>query len=814
MGKTFSNFSLASGQVAATQCRHCGSRFEPTRAEEEFCCHGCRTVFAILQDEGLSSFYHLRDQSPPLCPVPAQISTESFSYCDDPEIVRRFTRHENQIEFFIEGLNCSACLWLLERLPEICPDIQHAEVCFAKSTVIISKKPEGSFAKAAQALNRIGYRPHLIDDSEHVNRLRTKERRKDLIRIAIAAVCTGNIMIFAVSLYGGASGTLGAQFQWLTALLAAPVLTFSAWPFYKSAWNAIRGRDLNLDVPIVAALVAGILMSVWSLARGSSALYFDSLSMLVLLLLSSRTWLKALQQKHLDASHLEDSLLVGTADRLLSNGETEPVSSLSLQEGDRVLIRHDQLIPADGRVDSGEGVLNAAVMTGESAPQKTHLGDKVFAGTRCLSGKWILKVEKPATQSRLAEILREAEVSSRTKPAMARFADRVGRAFVGLVMLTALVVVAYFFSIGQTAEGFSRALALVIVTCPCVFGMAIPLSLSLAVKAAASRGLIIKDGDALERLADIRTLIFDKTGTLTTGQMTLSNLETLDNGLHSLPALFALEKDQDHPVGSAVRAALQLYSRADWTAENVKPLASGGIEGSIRGETYSVIPQNISQSEQLNPNPDAVRSRFALMHRNQIIARFDIGDEVREDAKTAVSALKENGFEIRVLSGDRAAVVERVGHILDLEPQALESEVSPEEKSARVRNRAQTSMMIGDGANDAAALAAAGVGVAVRGSMDVSLRAADIYLVRHDLTALEDLFQISRATRVAIFRNLIFSASFNLIAGYLAISGMMEPLLAAIMMPLSSLTVLASSLATGRQLSSAPREIQDAGAHR
>ncbi|RYZ77678.1 MAG: heavy metal translocating P-type ATPase [Proteobacteria bacterium] len=789
-------------------CAHCKVEFFPRNPSDRFCCHGCEQVFGLIHSQGLNAFYKLRDENPPNCPLPAQVSSENFAYFDDPEVINRFAKNNVQMEFFIEGLNCTACLWLLEKLPSLCKDVVLCEVNFAKSIVRITKTESGSFRTAAEALNRLGYRPHLIGNNEAAAELRKMEQRQDLIRIGTAAFCTGNIMLFSVSIYGGADGKLGQQFHWVIAALALPVLTFSAWPFYKSALGSLRAFSINLDVPIVAALIAGIAMSFRGIVVPTPFSYFDSLSMLVLLLLSSRIWLKSLQQRHLDSSQLEDSLLTGTVSKLDANGAVERVSALSLETGDELLIEEARLIPTDGRVSritdhSARCFVQTAALTGESYPIELKLGDSVFAGSEALSGSWVLEVSAPAAESRLAGILREASRAVESKPAVTLFADRVGRYFVGIILAFAatLCLWSYFYDPAHLADHFSHALALIIVTCPCVFGMAIPLSISLAIKAAARRGILIKNGDAIEKLNLVESVYFDKTGTLTVADLQVVSFEYLGTSLHrqaDLAALLAIETDGAvnlHPVAKCLTRYLKQERLPLASATGVRAIPTRGVEGIIENRKYSVV--NIARiASKLEP----LIMSYECYRGDSLFARFELGDSLRDEASEALNLLRSRSLDVHLLSGDQKFVVEQVSRSLNIPPSHAVSSASPELKAQIVADPTRKAVMVGDGANDSLALASATVGIAVRGSMEVSLKTADVYLLRADLRVLNDLFEIAHKTKRAINRNLIFSATFNIVAGTLAVTGHMQPLWAAVFMPLSSLTVLLSALATGRKL--------------
>lgn len=769
-----------------TTCRHCGALFTGS-SHEEFCCRGCDSVFTLLQSKGLGHYYDLQSNRDLACPIPAKVSNENYGYCDDPYFIQEMSCNSRTMSFYLEGLHCTACLWLLEKTPELLKDCTSVQVRMSDSIVEVTRKPDGSFANIAKHFDRFGYTPHVVKQgSSEALTLKDKENRRDLIRIGVAGACTGNIMILAVSLYAGADGIMASQFRWISALIAAPVLIYCAWPFYKSTFNSFRNRHLNIDVPIVAAIVSGILISFWGLFSGAETLFFDSLSTLIFLLLSSRFLLKKIQQSHLSTSNLTSHLLLSRAERRTSDGSFETVSSLALKKGDVVRYSQPSLICADGEVIEGTAVVDTATLTGESVPHNLSEGDYVYAGTRALSGSWLLKVDNPAQQSRVAGILDDVQRSVQSKPKVVQLADKAAQWFI--VIVFALAIGTFFYFIAAPVDAASRALALIIVTCPCVFGMAIPLSMSLAIKKAAESGIVIKDGNTLEKLTRISSIYFDKTGTLTYGDLEVTkSLFTAENRKH-LSAAAALEQNQVHPVGRAIVKYLGSSTSAV-SAQNVRLLSEGGITGEVNGFSYSVVP-----SELLSSVNGEIKMRYSLLFDQREVAQFELGDKVRSDAQDLFSWLKQNNFKARMLSGDRKEVALGCAREIGLNPADVIAQASPEQKSLILKSSTELCAMVGDGANDAAALASSAVGIAVTGSLDISLRAADVYLTRNKLSDIKTLFKIARQTKSVMKRNLAFSLCFNVVAGSLAITGHMTPLWAAIFMPLSSLTVLASSL--------------------
>jgi heavy metal translocating P-type ATPase len=778
-----------------TVCEHCGTTFSGT-GSERFCCAGCQFVFNLIESEGLNRFYELKQSSPPICPIPVRLSTSNYDYCDDLEFIKKNSPDGIKIRFFLSGMNCAACLWLLEKIPDFCEDADSARVDMTTSTIEIRRKPTGSFAAIAQTLNRFGYSPHPLKETETSLQFQIAERRQDVIRLGVTGALTGNIMILAVSLYGGATGPLAEQFRWLSGLLALPVLTYGAWPFYKNTFTSLRARRLNLDVPIVFAIFAGIITSVWSLLARSGDVYFDSLSMLIFLLLGSRLVLKGIQTRQMRSTSLEDEILLASVLKVTESGTQEKVSSLTLLKDDIIKIEAEGIIPVDGVVISGSGLVSAAVMTGESQPIEIRSGTIIEAGSQYIAGQWTLKVTNPPMETRLAKILRDTETSAREKSQFVHFSDQISRLFITVVFISAAALVLFFIN-SNPSEGISRALALVIVTCPCVFGIAIPLSMSLAIRGAARKGIIIKNADAIENLWKVEGLYFDKTGTLTTGQMSVLKLHFQNQ--EDLGIALGLEIGQLHPVAKALVSYLKKVQVTPRKIEEVEALRDGGVSGKVDGKLYSIKPIEAEELDALSGR--IIQSSYGLFRGLQEIATFTVGDQPRAESGQIVKWFRKENYFVKMISGDKRAVVEDCAKKIGFTFEEVQSGMSPEQKAEEIRRSPLPVAMIGDGANDAAALAAARVGIAICGSLDVSLRAADVYLTRPKINSLMDLFKIARLTKIAIYRNLFFSASFNIVSGTLAASGLMTPLWAAVLMPVSSLTVAMSSIWTGKRIS-------------
>ncbi len=794
-----------------TKCLHCGTDFFAIE-NQMFCCAGCNFVFDLIQEKGLDRFYEIKSTDSTFCPIPVKPKSINFDFLDDPNYSKSLSQNGTKIRFFLKGLNCTACIWLLESLPKFCADAHYARLNLAESTIEVVKRPEGSFSQIAQSLNQLGYSPQPLRETENSKEMQMRERRADLIRIGVAAFCTGNIMIFAVSIYGGASGILAREFNQISAMLALPVLSYCALPFFRNALKSLTALRFSLDLPIVAAILSGTTISIYNLFNAKHLVYFDSLSMLVFLLLSSRFLLKQIQIKHFNRTNIQDELLFGRIEKLNDESNFDLVSTLSLKTNDLIRINSNIMIPVDGTIESGSGLINTAVMTGESEPIQVSKNTYIEAGSRNLKGEFTIRVNRSTQNSRFAQILRDTEEFAESKSHFVHLSEKISNYFILSVLICAGLLVFGFFN-SNPAEGFSRALTLVIVTCPCVFGIAIPLSMNFAIKEAARSGMIVKSADAIEKLWNAKNIFIDKTGTLTTGEMSVlkfekrpenTNLESRD----LLNIAYTLEHDQLHPVARAISNFVEnknfgrlCFSRIE--ADSEKRLNSGGVSAKIDGQIFSLRPID-EPNRSLKGGKFQIHSYFGLFCDHNLLASFQIGDAIRPEAAELIRWAKAQDLNLQMISGDRKPIVENCAQILGLNQNEFQAEMGPEAKASLIKATPKTSIMIGDGANDAPALANAGVGIAICGSLDVSLRAADIYLTQPNLESIIKMFKISKLTKNAIYRNLMFSVIFNVVSGFLAATGEMTPLIAAVLMPVSSLSVLMSSLWTKNQMT--PKE--------
>ncbi len=862
-----------SSAAAAIACAHCGLDV-PRRLIEphdgpQFCCHGCRAVYAVIHECGLENYYRVRaiDEA---APQAARTTGRRYEEYDDAlfEELHVRTRADGLkfIELFLEGVHCNACVWLVEKLPQLSPQVREARLDLRRALLHVAWEPAaGNLSAAARVLDSLGYPPHPARDA--VTRdLRRQEDHKLLIRIAVAGAAAGNAMLLGFALYSGAAGDRNGQFaglfRWLSMAIGVIAL---AWPgslFFRGAWAALRTRTAHLDLPIAIGLLAGGVAGTINTLTGRGEIYFDSLCVLVFALLVGR-WIQRRQQRWAaDAVELLYSLTPSAARRIEADTTSASQAGVgedarhdagavvaaderirevpieAIRTGDLLEVRAGDTIPVDGRVAGGWSNINEALLTGEARPREARAGERVFAGTLNLTAALRVRAESTGAQTRVGKLLALVEAAGRQPARFVRLADRVAGFFtVGMLALAALT-----FALWQwrgSPQAIDHAVALLIVTCPCALGLATPLILTMAIARGAKRRVLVKGGQSLEQLTRPGLLFLDKTGTLTQGRMVLvgwhehapageaqadsmkvaagcASPAVVPGALdaRTLRALVvAVERHSAHPVARALCDALTetnaVGTRAvALEAENVEQIAAGGIRARVDGRRVLIGSRTLLESCGIATQlfSEVIEAAAARGHTpvlvsidGRVAALAEIGDPLRPDARMALESLRAQGWSIGILSGDEPRVVQSVAAALGLDPKACRGGVTPEGKlsaieTARATAQGRSVVMVGDGVNDSAALAAAHVGIAVHGGAEASLAAAHVYLDRPGLAPIVELLRAGRRTVGLIRVALGVSLCYNLTTAALAIAGRMDPLIAAILMPVSSLAVLMIAL--------------------
>ncbi len=794
--------------VIGTACTHCGLAVPRALVHDgdgpQFCCAGCHAAYDILQSSGLSQYYAFRDKRE----VPVRRSGRSFEEFDHPAFgelyVQGIEGGRSRIELYLEGVHCASCVWLVERVPLLLPGVARAELEVRRSLARIEWDASMvSLSSIARTLDQLGYTPHPFRGVAR-DEMRRREDRAMLTRIGVAGAIAGNVMLLALALYAGGPHGMEPRyvllFRWLSLVLTIPAVLYPGRIFFTGAWGALRSRTLHMDLPIAIALGAGVTRGAINTITDSGPIYFDGVCLLIFLLLVGRFLQQRGQRTANDAAELLYALTPTTARVIEDDGVERDLPVVGLLPGMQVLVRAGESFPADGVITVGESSVNSALLTGESHPTSATAGTAVFAGTLNLTAPVQLRVEESGASSRLAKILRQVEESAQRRAPVVLLANQLSGYFVGAVLVLAVITFLVWVSRGE-ARAWDHAIALLIVTCPCALALATPLAVTAAVGRAARAGIFIKGGDALESLTHPGELILDKTGTLTEGRTSLVRWIG-DDAVK--PMMLALEAGSSHPIADGFRRAWP--GLATTPVQDLAHHVGAGIVGTVDGHVVVVgspafVAERATGGAQLLAQLDASElTPVVVAVDGLVVAVAGIGDRVRDDAAAALAALRRRGWRTTLLSGDAPRVAALVGARLGFAPEEIIGGASPEQKLALVRERlAQRSdatrpvVMVGDGVNDAAAIAAATVGVGVHGGAEACLASADIYLTTPGIEPLVRLVEGSARTMHVIRRNIGFALGYNAVGVALAMSGLISPLVAALMMPASSLTVLLGS---------------------
>lgn len=796
---------MADAPVLGAACAHCGLAVPFGRRGDghapDYCCSGCEAAAAILRAGGLAEAYHRGA----IRQAPVRPSGRDFAEFDHPAFadlyVHRGADGRAEVELYLEGVHCASCVWLVERIPLLADGVMRTELDLPRARARVAWDPAAlPLSAIARLLDRLGYPPHPFHGVAR-EAMRRREDRAALTRIGVAGALAGNVMLMAFALYAGDASGMAADarqlFRWGSFLLTVPALLFPGRVFLAGAWGALRARTLHMDVPIAIALLAAIIRGAINTVTATGPVYFDGVTLLIFLLLVGRYLQQRGQRAAADAAELLHALTPRSARVVGDDGSEREVPVEALLPGMEIAVAVGDALPADGTVTVGCSTMNLALLTGESAPVEVAPGDVVYAGTENLTAPLRCRIEAAGSASRLSRLLQMVEEGARRRAPIVTLAQRLSGVFVGVVLV--LAAATFLVWVGRdAAAAWDHAIALLVVTCPCALALATPLAVSTGIGRAARAGILIKGGDVLESLARPGLLVLDKTGTVTEGRHALRSFQG-DAGLRQL--ILGLEAGSRHPVAEGFRRAWPGVAAA--AVEDVHHDAAGGIIARWEGRSVAIgSPAFLAMHARAVPDVTTLTREgltpVLLVVDDQVVARAGFGDPVRPEAAEALARLRSEGWATRLLSGDDPAVVARVGAELGFRPEDVTGGATPERKLAviealRARAQGRRVVMVGDGVNDAAAIAAADVGVGVHGGAEASLATADVHLVAPGLEPLVRLVEGSARTFAVIRRNMAWALAYNAIGVVLAMTGRISPLVAAILMPASSLTVILAS---------------------
>ncbi len=802
--------------TADSTCYHCGlpvnnkNRVEKIiqGKNQSFCCHGCSAVCKMIYDSGLEGFYQRTPEGQLLAPPP-ELPKENQLY-DIDEIQSEFVHDMGDIRdihLIVEGIHCSACVWLIERSLTKLPGVLDIKVNLANKRLFIRwNNTQTKISNIIQHLGSIGYAatPFNPETAEGVIQ---KQNRALLLRMAFAAFSMMNLLWISIALYSGADqGEFKALFQWVGFILATPTLLYSGWPFLKGAYTGLKHLNLTMDVPIAIGAVTTYSYSVFVTISGSSTgeVYYDTVVNFIFVILVGR-FLEAKSKRHAVAATQRLMDLQPRVANVIRDNETHIVPIRAIKNGETILVKPGDKIPVDGVVISGESSIDESLLSGESVAVKKHAGDNLSAGTVNVDSTLTVKVTAILRNTSLGKIISLVEEAQASKAPIQCIADQIVPWFVAVTLGLATFTFIYWFSSGIELALLAST-SVLIITCPCAFGLATPMSIAVASGLAARHGLLIKNGAVLEYLSSINHFVFDKTGTLTEGKMRVKEIFGDNNKNQLLNKIAHLESLSEHSIAKAIvlKAKDKKLSIDASKVSAFKNSPGYGVTGLYNQET--IIAGN---AKWLEKNHVILDSKF-IENANSLETQgiscihiavnsshqgfIAIADQLRSDAKTLINNLRKAGIELTLLSGDKQAVADAIAN--ELGGMNVIAEVLPEEKDKviqKLQQQGQKVAMIGDGINDAPALIRADVGIAIGSGTDVSMESADIILLSNELDKIRLASALSRRTLRTIRQNISLSITYNIIMVPLAMMALITPLFAAIAMPISSLAVIGNA---------------------
>lgn len=786
--------SQSKRQIESKQnCFHCGDLCANEHVffdEKSFCCHGCKSVYELLKSCDLDNYYTYAD-TPGIKRLKAP-AKGAFAYLDDPVISRRIVQYASpemeKVKFRLPAMHCASCIWLIENFKKLVPGVLQSRVNFVKREGVFTYNPaELSLRQLVEQLAAIGYEPEL--NFNETDKKSGKRIFKRLVyQIGVAGFCFGNIMLLSFPEYLSNTESVSEGYRRffgvLNFSLALPVLLFSARDYLQSGWRAVVRRRVNMDVPISLGILALFLRSSYEIFVEGGGGYMDSLAALIFFLLIGK-WI---QQRTYDSLSFErdyKSYFPISVQRLVNGAEVATAID-RIEVGDRFRVRSGELIPVDAELVTGKGKIDYSFVSGESEPVDISAGTGIFAGGRQVGASIDLVATKRVDQSYLTSLW-NAEENQKEEHDLEVLADRVGRHFTTVVILiSALTAVYWYFT--DASVLLNAVSAVLIVACPCALALSFPFAFGNAVRLLGRQGFYLKNTQAMAKMAEIRQIVFDKTGTLTRKGQTQVNFEGVELSDFDSAVIHSLTSQSSHPLSRYIAGYFSEAPKAV-PFSDFREIAGKGIRAKVDGKEVRIGSAAFTGARKTREN--ALRSLVYYAVDGEVLGRFHIDKNYHPRLKPIIDALKKQ-FDLFLVSGDSEEERKRIETLFG-QKSGIYFNQRPHEKQRLIedlRKSGKSTAMIGDGLNDAGAIRASDFGVSVADDVFRFSPASDAILSSSSFNRLNDFFTYAGASLKVVKWSFVFSFLYNAVGIFFAVQGLLTPVIAAVLMPLSSLTVV------------------------
>ena len=781
----------------AENCFHCGQEIEKDRIffdEKAFCCNGCKSVYEILNANNLGNFYELNKNSG----IRPDENLYQFDYLDTPEIFEKVVDfsegNTSVVTFKIPVIHCSSCIWLLESLQDLNTNIRYSQVNFTKKTLQVSfNQNELPLSELAKFLTNLGYKP--VISLETADKKEATVDRSLTIKVAVAGFAFGNAMMFAFPEYLNTGSSVdfwleefAPFFRFLTFLLSIPVVVYSASDYYKSAWFGLKNKIVNIDVPIVLGILVLFFRSVYEIATNYGPGYFDTLCGLLFFMLLGKIFQK---RTYSALSYDRDykSFYPIAVTKVDFGGQQQNILLSDIKVGDRILVRNQEIIPVDAVLINGEGNIDNSFITGESATITKNPGDKIFAGGKQIGSILELEVIKTVNQSYLTQLWNK-EAFRKEELGLDTLVNEISKYFTFIILGITLLAGIYWYQI-DFEKMFQVVSAILIVACPCALALSTPFTMGHIMRILGRNKMYVKDAHTIEKMAKIDTLVFDKTGTITYNKKANISFEGKEIAEFDLKNIKSLLKNSNHPLSKSLYEFLEVEDEY-LPIENFKETAGKGYEATVRGKVYKIGSAKFTHQE-----AKSLETAVYIERDGEFLGKFIFKNEYRDGLAEMAKELKD--YKIHVLSGDNSSEEQTLKNLI---PNITEMRFSqsPEDKLEYIKSlqdQGKKVAMLGDGLNDAGALKQSNIGIAIADDTNSFTPSSDVIMNGGVLTKLHDYFALTKDAMIIVKLTFGISFLYNVVGLTAAVLGEMSPLFAAILMPLSSISVVAfTSLST------------------
>jgi Cu+-exporting ATPase len=783
-------------------CQHCGDQCTDRSIyidKHIFCCEGCKTVYEILQENNLCTYYDI--DSKPGLKIKFR-SDERYAYLDNEEIVSSLIDfRENGIaavHFFIPSIHCSSCIWLLEKLYKIEPGIQRSDVSFTKKEIFITyQEPVISLRRIVELLGSLGYTPTIqLDKTTKQEMPRTD--RTVYYKIALAGFCASNIMLMSFPEYLGLDiikeQSYAELFGYISIILGALVLFVAASDLYASAWAGLKNKFINLDLPIVIGMTALFSRSVYEVVTHIGTGYFDSLTGLIFFLLIGK-WYQSKVYQAMSFERDYQSYFPVAVTRITEDMQ-KSVLLKDLKKGDEVLIRSQEIIPADAVLLSDVAYIDYSFVTGESTPVTKRAGETLYAGGRQTREKIHIRIEKEVVQSQLLQLWNDEVFTKKTsKAGISALADSFARNFTFALLIMSAITFGYWYLV-DVNKAFNALTALLIVACPCALALSIPFAYGNAIRILAKHGLFLRSTDVVEKLNAVDTVVFDKTGTITKVDAAAIQYEGDVLSKEEKSMILTLVQHSTHPLSVKLTAYLHEFAQQH-VLTDFNERSSKGLEGIVNRTAIRVGSASFADAPKNNKEVAGVHVSINSVYRGC----FSIQHVYRENLEVLIQQLAE-GKAVYVLSGDNDAEQPYLSTLFR-RADSLFFNQTPADKLSfikKLQSEGRQVLMVGDGLNDAGALKQSDVGISISENVYNFSPSCDGILEAEKLTLLNSVLRFCKGTVIAVKCTLLFSLLYNVVVITMAMNGLFTPVAAAVIMPVSSVFVVLLVVISTNQL--------------